>query len=70
MSWTESDGPPVSTPNQRGFGSTVIETLAEYSLDGTVDLNYPPSGLTWRLSCPVANALDSWEQRAATATYC
>jgi PAS domain S-box-containing protein len=32
MSWIECDGPPVSTPNQRGFGTTVIETLAEYSL--------------------------------------
>jgi PAS domain S-box-containing protein len=66
MSWTECDGPPVSTPNQRGFGTTVIETMAEYSLDGTVDLNYSSSGLTWRLTCPVANALEPWEQRSAT----
>jgi PAS domain S-box-containing protein len=66
MSWTECDGPPVSTPNQRGFGTTVIERLAEYSLDGTVDLSYPPSGLTWRLTCPVANALQPREQGGAT----
>jgi two-component sensor histidine kinase len=29
MSWTESDGPPVSQPERRGFGSTVIESMAK-----------------------------------------
>jgi two-component sensor histidine kinase len=64
MSWTECDGPPVSTPNQRGFGSIVIETMAEYSLDGTVDLDDLPSGLIWRLNCPVANALQVRERQS------
>jgi hypothetical protein len=32
--------------------------MAERSLNGKVELHYPPSGVTWRLSCPVANALD------------
>jgi hypothetical protein len=27
-------------------------------VDGTVDLDYAPSGLTWRLTCPAANALE------------
>jgi hypothetical protein len=29
------------------------------SVDGTVDLDYAPSGLTWRLTCPAANVLES-----------
>ena len=61
MSWFESDGPPVSTPERRGFGSMVVEAMAEHSVDGAVDLDYAPSGLTWRLTCPVASALEPWE---------
>ena len=64
MSWTECDGPPVSEPRRRGFGTIVMETMAQRSVDGAVDLAYAPSGLTWRLTCPAANALEprEWEQ--------
>jgi PAS domain S-box-containing protein len=62
MSWTERDGPPVSAPKRRGFGTIVMEAMAERSVDGTVDLNYVPSGLTWRLTCPARNALEPWER--------
>ena len=62
MTWTERDGPPVSAPKRRGFGTTVIETMANHSLDGAVDLDYAPSGVTWRLACPAANALEPWER--------
>jgi PAS domain S-box-containing protein len=58
MTWTERDGPRVSAPKQRGFGTMVMEAMAEHSVDGTVDLDYAPSGLTWRLTCPAANALE------------
>ena len=59
MSWTEHDGPPVPAPKQHGFGTIVIEAMAGYSVDGAVDLHYAPTGVTWRLTCPAANALDS-----------
>jgi PAS domain S-box-containing protein len=58
MSWIEQGGPPVSPPTQRGFGTTVMEPMAERSLDGQVQLDYLPSGVTWRLTCPAANALE------------
>jgi PAS domain S-box-containing protein len=58
MSWTERDGPPVSTPRRRGFGSVVMEAMAERSVSGEVHLDYAPSGLTWRLTCPSGNALE------------
>ncbi len=57
MSWVERDGPPVSAPERRGFGTIVMEAMAESSVDGAVDLEYAPLGVTWRLSCPAANAL-------------
>jgi PAS domain S-box-containing protein len=59
MSWTESDGPPVCEPKQRGFGTIVVEAMAEYSVDGAVELCYAPSGVTWRLTCPAMSALES-----------
>jgi PAS domain S-box-containing protein len=57
-SWTERDGPPVSPPQRRGFGTIVMQEMAERSVDGRVELDYAPSGLTWRLTCPAANALE------------
>jgi PAS domain S-box-containing protein len=57
MSWVERDGPPVAAPKRRGFGTIVIEAMTERSVNGTVDLVYPQSGVTWRLTCPTANAL-------------
>jgi PAS domain S-box-containing protein len=62
ISWTEREGPPVSAPKRRGFGTIVMEAMAERTVDGTVDLDYAPSGLTWRLTCPAANALEPWER--------
>jgi two-component sensor histidine kinase len=58
MSWTEREGPPVSVPQRRGFGTTVMEAMAERTVDGAVDLDYTPSGVTWRLTCPAAKALE------------
>jgi two-component sensor histidine kinase/CHASE3 domain sensor protein len=59
MSWVERDGPPVSAPKRRGFGTVVMEAMTERSVDGTVDLDYSFSGLSWRLTCPAANAVGS-----------
>jgi PAS domain S-box-containing protein len=62
MSWTEREGPPVSLPKRRGFGTIVMETMTERSVDGMVDLDYSPSGVTWRLTCAAANALEPGER--------
>ncbi len=58
ISWIEREGPTVSAPQRRGFGTTVMQAMAEGSVDGAVVLDYTPSGLTWRLTCPAANALE------------
>jgi PAS domain S-box-containing protein len=59
MNWTERGGPPVSAPERRGFGTMVMKAMTERSVNGAVDLDYAPAGLTWRLTCPAASALDS-----------
>jgi len=56
MSWIEREGPPVSAPKRRGFGTVVMEAMAERSVGGRVDLDY--AGLTWRLTCPAVNAVE------------
>jgi PAS domain S-box-containing protein len=66
MSWTEREGPPVSAPRRRGFGTIVMEAMAERSVDGAADLDYAPSGLTWRLICPMAKVQ---EPEAGEPTY-
>jgi len=58
MRWTERDGPPVRPPERRGFGTTVIDSMAKRTVSGEVELDYAPSGLEWRLTCPAANALE------------
>ncbi len=58
ISWTECGGPPVPPPERKGFGTVVMQEMVEHSVDGNVDLHYPPSGLTWRLTCPAASALE------------
>src|SRR5262245_5021110 len=58
ISWIERNGPPVSQPERRGFGSTVIESMAKRTVGGAVQLDYAPSGLMWGLTCPEANALE------------
>ena len=37
--------------------------MTERSVDGKVDLDFAPSGLTWRLICPAGNALE-WTPKA------
>jgi PAS domain S-box-containing protein len=65
MNWTERDGPPVRPPERQGFGTTVIDSMARLTLGGEVEVDYPSSGLTWRLSCPVANAVEGAADRSA-----
>jgi PAS domain S-box-containing protein len=59
MAWNESGGPPVSPPTCRGFGSTLISRIVKASLNAEVELNYPASGLFWRMTCNAKVLLDA-----------
>jgi PAS domain S-box-containing protein len=54
--WIEGGGPPVTPPQRRGFGSTVIENSAR-SLGGRAQLDYAPEGLRCRVDVPAAGVL-------------
>jgi PAS domain S-box-containing protein len=58
MSWTEGDGPPVSPPKRRGFGTTVMDLMVKQTVNGEVQIYYKPSGVVWNLTCSAATALD------------
>ncbi|MFM9975261.1 MAG: PAS domain-containing protein, partial [Beijerinckiaceae bacterium] len=55
LEWRETGGPLVKPPHQTGFGSLVSGSLLASGLGGTVDADYHPSGLVWRLVCPLAS---------------
>jgi PAS domain S-box-containing protein len=57
MSWTECDGPSVSPPERRGFGTTAIVSMVKQTVNGEVQLDYVASGVVWNLICQAANAL-------------
>jgi PAS domain S-box-containing protein len=45
LTWTESGGPPVTTPARRGFGARMLEQGLAEELRGTVRLEFRPQGL-------------------------
>lgn len=52
LSWRERNGPPVSPPNQKGFGSRLIERALGYELNGTAAVAYAVDGLRFEISIP------------------
>jgi PAS domain S-box-containing protein len=57
MTWREQCAHPVTAPAKRGFGFSVISSMAEMSLGARVELDYPATGLIWRLRCPAGEVL-------------
>ncbi len=55
--WTESGGPPVKSPERRGFGSLVIERNLARSLDAEVELSFGEEGVSCRMVIPLTQLL-------------
>jgi two-component sensor histidine kinase len=53
VKWQESEGPVVSKPSRKGFGSELIETALASELDGTIELNYASTGLICLIDIPI-----------------
>jgi two-component sensor histidine kinase len=51
--WREIDGPPVSAPQRKGFGSRLIERNVRHDLAGDVELDYADGGLIATFSIPL-----------------
>ncbi|MBO9125724.1 MULTISPECIES: sensor histidine kinase [unclassified Rhizobium] len=50
--WDERNGPPVTTPERSGFGTTVIKNHAAAAFSGSVHVDFRPEGLRWELTAP------------------
>jgi len=58
LRWRERDGPEVSPPAQRGFGSWVIERGLAHELGGEVTLDYLSHGVACTVNIPIPAAVD------------
>jgi PAS domain S-box-containing protein len=57
LRWAERDGPPVSAPTRRGFGSTLIDQSVR-SQGGRAEVSYAIDGVTWDLTLRLPDPAD------------
>jgi PAS domain S-box-containing protein len=53
LHWRESDGPRVTPPSRKGFGSQVVERGLAHELEGSAHLDYQMNGLICTINIPV-----------------
>jgi two-component sensor histidine kinase len=58
LEWRESEGPPVTVPNHRGFGTRLFLRALE-QFGGKVDATFAPTGLICKLSVPLSELTPS-----------
>jgi len=65
MTWEESGGPPVTSPQRQGFGSIVLERMTAHAFqDSAITLDFPPEGVRWRMDVAADAALASGRRLA------
>lgn len=50
---SEEDGPPVSEPEEKGYGMTFLERGIGYEMDGGAEVLFEPDGLRCRIEIPL-----------------
>jgi two-component sensor histidine kinase len=55
MIWTETGGPQVTEPVQRGFGSRLIERSARDQLGGEATVDFLPRGVVYTVTCALVD---------------
>nr|WP_249128160.1 sensor histidine kinase [Bradyrhizobium lablabi] len=53
--WSETGGPPVTAPVQRGFGSRLIERSARDQLGGEATVDFLPRGVVYTVTCALGS---------------
>jgi two-component system CheB/CheR fusion protein len=59
INWAERNGPRVHPPKHDGFGSIFVERSVEFELEGTVGLEFEPSGVQCTISFPFRHNVDN-----------
>ena len=65
MAWRERQGPTLSEPRERGFGSVIIERMIPFDLQGLARTRYPPAGFEADFFVPAAHVVAEAELRVA-----
>lgn len=71
ITWREMGGPPVTPPNRKGFGTTIVDRSVPYDLGGSASVVYERSGLRAWFRIPhrhvaAAQALVGTSRKTAT----
>ena len=53
LRWSEVNGPPVTPPGHRGFGTRLIERGLSQELDGEVRIEFRPNGVICTINAPL-----------------
>ena len=53
LTWSEHDGPPVSTPNRQGFGSRLITRSLEHDLGAKAEVQFRTEGVVAVIRTPI-----------------
>jgi two-component sensor histidine kinase len=56
VTWEETDGPEITPPERRGFGTRLLKDVVTHELNGKADLIYGQRGLRYHLKFPVRGA--------------
>lgn len=54
LTWVEQDGPPVTPPTRKGFGSKMIQEALARELNADIRIEYLPEGLRFSVSTLLA----------------
>ena len=57
LHWREKDGPAVTPPTRKGFGSRVIEQGLSHELEGAVAIEYAHGGIVCTIDVPAPKAV-------------
>jgi two-component sensor histidine kinase len=57
LRWHERNGPPVTPPSRKGFGSRLIQDTLPAQFNGTVELEFEPGGLICTMRMPAEKSL-------------
>ena len=56
LRWTETGGPPVTSPARKGFGTRVMERMIRDQLKGTMHFDWHSDGLACEIALPASTA--------------
>lgn len=61
LRWREHQGPPVTRPQHKGFGTELIERSLHFEFGGNADLDFAADGLSATLSIPAEDVIAKGE---------